>query len=141
MNTIGEIQDKIIADFYNIGDSFDQYTYLMELGCTLSPMPDIYRTDENLVQGCQSRVWLKAISERGLFYFTADSDTLIIKGILYILQQLFCGQSPHDVASADITFMKETAITETFNDTRQKGIGYIINALKKCANLMAENQI
>lgn len=138
MDTISNIQDHIIADFSDIGDSFDQYAYLIELSCIMPPMDESKKTPENIVRGCQSRVWISVSLENGLFSFTADSDTLIIKGILYLLQKLFCGQTPRDVASAQITFLQATEIMETFEVDRQKGISYIVNILqKKAAELAA----
>lgn len=137
MNPIDEIQNKIIADFEEIGDPFDQYAYLIELSCTLSPLAAEEKTDEKKVEGCQSNVWLKIYQdEEGKFQFETDSDTLIIKGVLYLLQKCFCGQMPSDVANANLTFLKETSIMDTFETSRRQGIGNVIKKLKDTAAKM-----
>lgn len=137
--SITEIQEKIITDFNEIGDSFDQYAYLIELSCSFKPMTDEEKLPERLVDGCQSHVWLNIFKDSdGRFAFTTDSDTLIVKGVLYLLQELFCGQLPADVAAADVRFLKETAIMDTFESDRQKGLGYVIAQLQSAARNMAE---
>lgn len=130
MKTIDEIQKQIIDDFHEMGDSFEQYAYLIELSCTLPPMDDSQKTPERMVDGCQSHVWLDIRHEDGFFQFDADSDTLIVKGVLYLLEELFNGQNPEDVAKAEITFLRETAIMDTFESDRQKGIGYVLKTLQ-----------
>lgn len=140
MKPIEELQREIVSDFQNIGDSFDRYAYLVELGCALPPMPEQNKTDERLVEGCQSRVWLMIECEDNCFRFCADSDTLVVKGILYLFQQLFCGQPPADVARANVTFLKDAFVMETFESARQKGIGYVLNALQSAAADLAKEE-
>ena len=138
MKSIREIQDGIINDFLEMGDSFDQYAYLIELSCMLPPLPEEAKRDENLVAGCQSSVWLDMRIENGAFYFRSDSNTLIIKGVLYILEQLLCGQSPGDVAAAELDFLQKTAIMDTFESSRRKGLGFVIQSLKDFAQTHAQ---
>jgi len=139
MSTIEQAQEKIVSDFLELGDSFDQYAYLIELSCRFVPLSEKQKKDTMLVEGCQSKVWLKIIKRKdGLFEFEGDSDTLIIKGILYLLQTLFCLQDPQAVASAEISFIHRTAIAETFEDNRQKGIASIIRTLQSAAALAAQ---
>lgn len=133
MRTINEIQNDIIAEFNEIGDSFDQYAYLMELSVIHPRFTEDEKLPERAVAGCQSHVWLKIDSRDGVFHFTSDSDTLIIKGVLYLLEQCLCGQSCKDVANAEITFLSRTELMETFESDRQKGIGYVIKTLKQAA--------
>lgn len=140
MKTIEELQQEIVSDFQSMGDSFDRYAYLVELGCILPPMPAREKTDGRLVEGCQSRVWLLARCRDSLFCFDADSDTLVVKGILYLFQQLFCGQRPADVARAEVTFLKDALVMETFPSSRQKGIGYVLSALQRAAAGLAEQE-
>ncbi len=133
MQTIQEIQSEIIRDFNEIGDGFDQYSYLATLSFQLPSLPEEKKTKERLVEGCQSRVWLDMERRDGRFYLAADSDTMIIRGILKLLTDLLSGQPLTDVAQAEITFLKETAIMESFALSRQKGIGYIIGAIRAAA--------
>lgn len=137
MRSIQEIQEELIEEFREAGDGFDQYAYLIELSCLLPPMRAERKTPERAVQGCQSHVWLDAECRDGCFQFAADSDTLIIKGVLYLLQEVFCNQSPIDVAAAQVTFLKETAIMDTFEADRRKGIGFVIRQLQCEAGKMA----
>ena len=97
METIREIQDRIIAEFSELGDPFDQYAYLIGLACEHPSMQADEKTPERLVEGCQSRVWLDIRCRDGVFFFRSDSDTLIIKGVLSLLERLFCGQPCRDV--------------------------------------------
>lgn len=133
MKTIDEIQEEIISEFEEIGDAFDQYAYLLELSVMHPRFPKEEKLPERAVKGCQSHVWLKIDSKDGVFHFTSDSDTLIIKGVLYLLEQCLCGQKCDDVAKAEITFLSRTELMETFESDRQKGIGYVIRALKEAA--------
>ena len=137
MNSIAGIQEDIVEEFAMVGDDFDQYSYLIELSCIFEPMKPELKSDDRSVKGCQSHVWLDIYQDGdGLFEFDADSDTLIIKGVLFLLQRVLCGQKPTDVASADITFLARTAIMETFESDRRKGIGYVIATLKRAAAAM-----
>lgn len=133
METIYERESRFIKDFNEIGDSFDQYAYLIELSCILPPLPEELKTDENVVAGCQSTVWLDIRTDGGIFRFSSDSNTLIIKGVLYILQDLFNGQPVSAVAAANLSFLRETAIMDTFESSRQKGLGYVIARLQAAA--------
>lgn len=134
MNDIDSIQEKIVSDFLEMGDGFDQYAYLIELSAMHPPLSPEDRSPERLVEGCQSHVWLKIdIGDDGTFRFSSDSDTLIVKGVLSLLEECFCGQRCEDVAQAHITFLQRTDIMETFGSDRQKGIGYVIRALQAAA--------
>ncbi len=133
MKNILEKQDAIIADFDMMGDDFGKYAYLVELSGQLPGMNEERKTDANLVKGCQSHVWLDSWVEDGQFYFCADSDTLIIKGILFLLQDVLCGQPVKDVAEAQLDFLQKTNIMVTFNADRQRGIGYVIRAIQEKA--------
>jgi len=132
-NSIEEIQEQIIREFGEIGDSFDQYAYLIELACRLTPLEESEKTSDRLVSGCQSSVWLKTEIHDGLFCFDSDSNTLIVKGILYLLEELLNGQPCEEVAKAEITFHTKTSIMDTFESSRQKGIGYVIKELQEAA--------
>ncbi len=133
MDSIRDIQEKIIEEFEELGDPFAQYSYLISLACTHSKMAEEEKTPERIVQGCQSRVWLDIRPRDGKFYFCSDSDTLIIKGVLLLLERLFCGQLCSDVAAAEVVFLRRTFIMDTFEADRQKGIGYVIKTLQYAA--------
>ena len=98
MTSIDEKQAKIAREFQELGDGFEQYAYLIELSVALPPLPEEKKTDDRLVKGCQSHVWLDLRTEDSAFAFDADSDTLILKGVLYLLREIFNGQQPEAVA-------------------------------------------
>ncbi len=119
-------------------DGFERYSYLVELAALLPPYPQAYRTPECLVQGCQSRVWLNAYSEDGKFFFDADSDTLIIKGVLLLLQDVLCGVPLEEAAGLRTDLLQEAGLSGVFSDTRQKGIGAAIEMLRDSAEKMMQ---
>ena len=133
MNPIDEKQAKIAQDFQGLGDGFEQYAYLIELSVALPPLPEEKKTDDRLVKGCQSHVWLDLRVEDGALSFDADSDTLILKGVLYLLREIFNGEPPGAVAAAKVRFLEQTEIMATFDADRQKGIGYIIQQIQRFA--------
>ena len=126
MNPIDEKQAGLVREFQELGDGFEQYAYLIELSVALPPLDEEHKTDDRLVKGCQSHVWLDMRAEEGTFSFEGDSDTLILKGVLYLLREIFNGQPLEAVAKARVWFFEQTEIMATFDADRQKGIGYII---------------
>ena len=137
MSEIETAQAALIREFQELGDGFEQYAYLIELAALLPPMAPEEKTEERLVKGCQSHVWLALRSENGRFYATADSDTFIVKGVLYLLKKLFDGQPLAEVAAAKVRFLEETEITATFGPDRQKGLGYVIAEMQRFADEQA----
>ena len=137
MSEIETAQTALIREFQELGDGFEQYAYLIELAALLPPMAPEEKTEERLVRGCQSHVWLALRSENGRFYATADSDTFIVKGVLYLLKKLFDGQPLAEVAAAKVRFLEETEITATFGPDRQKGLGYVIAEMQRFAGEQA----
>lgn len=133
MKTVDEVQRELADEFQAMGDGFDQYSYLVELSAGLPPLAEEKKTQERAVKGCQSQVWLDVRLENGLFFFAGDSDTLILRGILSLLQTLFNGRPAEEVAGAQVWFFGETEIMATFSADRQKGVGSIIQALQKQA--------
>ena len=133
MRSVKEALDEIRGEFAEFTDSFDRYAYLVELAGLLLPYPEEYRTDAHLVRGCQSHVWLRITVEDGRFFFLADSDTLIIKGILYLLQAVLNDASAEDVAETELTLLADLEISESFSDARQKGIVSVAEALRSAA--------
>ena len=141
MPTIQEKQDRLIDDFNELGDSFDQYSYLVTISGSLPEMPETEKTPERLVAGCQSQVWLAMRAQGGRFYLEADSGTLIIRGVLKLLEELLNGETLADVAAAEITFLRKTAIMETFESSRQKGMGYILKRIRGFAAAALERGV
>ncbi|MBR2520709.1 MAG: SufE family protein [Oscillospiraceae bacterium] len=138
MSGIDAAQEALIDEFQELGDGFEQYAYLIELAAMLPIMAPEEKTDGRLVRGCHSRVWLDMRAQDGRFYAMADSDTLIIKGVLYLLKKLFDGRPLAEVAAAEVRFLEKTEISATFGPDRQKGIGYVIRAMQSFA---AENSV
>jgi cysteine desulfuration protein SufE len=140
MSEIDVAQEALIREFQELGDGFEQYAYLIELAVLLPAMAEEEKTEERLVKGCQSHVWLALRSENGRFFVDADSDTFIVKGVLYLLKKLFDGQPLAEVAAAKVRFLEETEITATFGPDRQKGLGYVIAAMQRFAAEQAGGQ-
>ncbi|MBR4744979.1 MAG: SufE family protein [Oscillospiraceae bacterium] len=133
MSGIDAAQEALIREFRELGGGFEQYAYLIEIAALLPPMEEEKKTAGRLVKGCQSNVWLDMRARDGLFYAGADSDTYIVKGVLYLLKELLDGRPLPEVAAAEIRFMEETEISATFGPDRQKGIGYVIRAMQRLA--------
>ena len=120
--------DKSLIDQYD--DWMDKYAYLIELGSGLEGMDEAHKTEENLIKGCQSRVWFHADMQDGLLYFTADSDAIITKGIAGLLIRVFSGQKPADIAKADLHFIDEIGLTQHLSPTRSNGLLAMVKQIK-----------
>ncbi len=131
--TINEIQDGIIAEFEEIGDSFSQYELLIEYSAELEKLDDTQCADNLLVEGCQSNVWLLMSREGGAFHLEASSDTLVICGILNLLGMVFNDQPCEAVACADVYFLEAADLMATFDGTRRKGIRSAIEVMQRYA--------
>lgn len=127
---INEIQDQLIEEFEMYDDWSDKYEYLIELGKGLSPMDEQYKTEENRIHGCQSRVWLHAYMEDGLLKFLADSDAIITKGIVGLLVKVLSGHPPKEVAETDLYFLKEIGLQEHLSPTRANGLVSMVKQMK-----------
>ena len=102
MKTINELQDEVVAEFSDFDDWMDKYQMLIDLGNDLEPLDDKYKTEQNLIDGCQSRVWLQCDMVDGRLVFTADSDALIVKGIIALLIQVLSNHTPKEILDADL---------------------------------------
>ena len=120
--TIKEIQKQIIEDFSMLDDWMDRYAMLIEMGKECPIIDEQYRNDQYLINGCQSRVWLHAELKDGKVYFTADSDAVITKGIIYLLIKVFSGQTPQDILAADLSFLDKIGLKEHLSPTRSNGL-------------------
>ena len=131
--TIREIQRDIIEEFALFEDCMERYEYMIELGKSLPLIDDSYKTDENLIKGCQSKVWVHASLEEDKVVFTADSDAIITKGIIAILIRVFSNQSPQAIIEADTSFIDEIGLKEHLSPTRANGLVSMIKQLKMYA--------
>ncbi len=134
--TIKEIQDSIVEDFSMLDDWMDRYSMLIEMGKECPIIDTQYRNDEHLINGCQSRVWLHAELKDGKIYFTADSDAVITKGIIYLLIKVFSGQTPSDILAADMSFLDEIGLKEHLSPTRSNGLLSMIKQMLIYAETM-----
>lgn len=129
--TIKEHEAALANEINSLGDCFNQYSYLISKSSELAPMIEIFRTDENLVSGCQSKVWLTLQSDdRGRITFLADSDTLIIKGLLALFCELINGRCASEIADAPFDFLDKTDLGLTFTSERITGITKIIERIR-----------
>lgn len=129
--TSNEIQDEIINDFSLLdGDMEMTVFYIMELGQKLPDMPESEKTDQNIVKGCQSKVWLTASLDHNKVYFRADSNTAITKGLVSLLTRIFNGQAPEDILRADLYFMNRIGMERFIGTQRSNGFAAMIKQMK-----------
>jgi cysteine desulfuration protein SufE len=131
--TIKEIQDEIIDEFSMFEDWDERFQYVIDLGKDLPIIDEQYKTDDNTIKGCQSKVWLHAEQNDGKIVFTADSDAIITKGIIAILIRTFSNQSPIEILEADTKFIDEIGLKEHLSPTRANGLVSMIKQIKMYA--------
>ena len=132
--TIKEIEDSIVEEFSMFDNWMDKYEYIIELGKNVPFLEEKYKTDDNLISGCQSRVWLGCeIKDDGRLYFCADSDAIITKGIISLLIRAFNGQKPKDIVDADLSFIDAIGLRENLSPTRANGLVSMIKQIKDYA--------
>lgn len=131
--TIAELQNEIIDEFSMFEDWEERYQYMIDLGKTLPLIDEIYKTDDHIIKGCQSKVWVHAEMENDKVNFTADSDAIITKGIIAILIRVFSGQHPKDIIDADTDFIDKINLKEHLSPTRANGLVSMIKQLKMYA--------
>jgi len=132
-NNIKEIQQEIVEEFSMFEDWMQRYEYMIELGKSLPLIEEKYKVDENLIKGCQSKVWVHAELEGDKLVFTADSDAIITKGIVAILIRAFSNQHPADILDSDTKFIDEIGLKEHLSPTRANGLVSMIKQLKMYA--------
>ena len=130
METIKDIQAGIIEDFEIFDDWMQKYEYLIDLGKELSPIDKKYKTKDNLIKGCQSRVWLHAEYTDGRIIYTADSDAIMTRGIVAILINVLSGQTPSQISTAKLDFINEIGLKEQLSPTRANGLLAMIKQMK-----------
>ncbi len=138
--TIKEIQTEIVEEFALFEDWMQRYEYIIELGKSLPLINDQYKKDENLIKGCQSKVWLHAEIDNNLIKFTADSDAILTKGIIAILIRTFSNQKAADVMNADMSFIDEIGLKEHLSATRANGLVSMMKQIKLYAIALQAKQ-
>ncbi len=133
MATIQEIQAQIIEDFSFLPEWDEKYAYLIELGGKMAPLPQEYRSDENIVRGCQSLVWLHRECCNGDVTLQSESDSLIVKGLAALLMRIFSGQPADEVLKADLTFFQEIGLNQHLSSQRANGLMAMIEEIKAFA--------
>ena len=130
METIAAIQAEIVEEFDMFEDWMEKYEYLIELGKTLPMIDDELKIEENLIKGCQSRVWLNAEHNNGIITYTADSDAIITKGIVAILIRVLSNQKAEEIAKVNLVFIDKIGLKEQLSQTRANGLGSMIKEMK-----------
>ena len=131
--SINEIQDEIIDEFSGLDDWMDRYQLLIDLGNEQAPLDEQYKTENNLIDGCQSRVWLQADYENGLIHFSAESDALIVKGIVSLLIRVLTDHTPKEILDAELYFIDEIGLKEHLSPTRSNGLLAMIKQIRSYA--------
>ena len=130
MATINKIQDSIIEEFSDFEDWLDRYQLLIDLGGEQESLPEEYKTDNNLIEGCQSRVWLQADFVDGKVFFRAESDALIVKGIVSLLVKVYSGRTPNEILENEPYFVEAIGLKEHLSPTRSNGLLAMIKQMK-----------
>jgi len=131
--TINDIQDEIIAEFSDFDDWMDRYQLLIDLGNEQAPLDEKYKTESNLIEGCQSRVWLQADYVDGNIVFQAESDALIVKGIIALLIKVLSGHTPQEILDADLYFIDRIGLHEHLSPTRSNGLLSMVKQIRMYA--------
>ena len=131
--TIDEIQDEIIEEFSEFDDWMDKYQMLIDMGNDQPPLDDKYKTESNLIDGCQSRVWLQADYADGVITFSAESDALIVKGIVSLLIRVLSGHSPKEIMDADLYFIDRIGLSDHLSPTRSNGLLAMVKQMRMYA--------
>ena len=131
--TINEMQDEVIAEFSDFDDWMDRYQLLIDLGNEQQPLDEKYKTDQNLIEGCQSRVWLQADEQDGKIIFQAESDALIVKGIIALLIKVLSGHTPDEILEANLYFIPRIGLQEHLSPTRSNGLLAMVKQMRMYA--------
>ena len=127
---IEELQQEVIDEFSDYDDWMDKYQLLIDLGSEQEPLPEQYKTPQNLIDGCQSRVWLQADYIDGKIHFQAESDALIVKGIVTLLIRVLSDHTPDEILTADLHFINDIGLTEHLSPTRSNGLLAMLKQMK-----------
>ena len=139
--TIDQSQQEIIDEFADIDDWMDKYAMIIDMGNALPPIDEKYRTPEHLIEGCQSRAWLNAgLDDEGKVIYTADSDAIIVKGIISMLVNVLSGHTPQEILDSDLHFIKEIGLQEHLSPTRSNGLLAMLKQMRLYALAFKELQ-
>ena len=133
MKTINDLQDEVIEEFSDFDDWMDKYQLLIDLGNEQEPLDEKYKTEQNLIDGCQSRVWLQADMEDGNVVFQAESDALIVKGIIALLIKVVSGHTPDEILNSDLYFIEKIGLKEHLSPTRSNGLLAMVKQMRMYA--------
>ena len=133
MKTINELQDEVIEEFSDFDDWMDKYQLLIDLGNEQEPLDEKYKTEQNLIDGCQSRVWLQADLVDGKVIFQAESDALIVKGIITLLIKVVSGHTPDEILDSDLYFIEKIGLKEHLSPTRSTGLLAMVKQMRMYA--------
>lgn len=131
--TINELQDNVIEEFSAFDDWMDKYALLIDLGNSLPPLEEKYKTESNLIEGCQSRVWLQADYEDGKILFKGESDAVIVKGIVSLLINVLSGHTPQEILDTDLYFIEQIGLKEHLSPTRSNGLVAMVKQMRMYA--------
>ena len=138
--TINDIQDEIIEEFSGFDDWMDKYQLLIDLGTSQPSLDEKYKTEQNLIDGCQSRVWLQADYVDGKIHFTAESDALIVKGIVALLIRVLSDHTPQEILDADLYFIEQIGLKEHLSPTRSNGLVAMVKQIRLYALAFSKKQ-
>ncbi len=128
--TIEEAQSDIVQEFEHVGDWNERYKHIIQAGRALTPLPEEFKTEDNIVRGCQSQVWLKASLENGKVIYQADSDALIVRGLIAMTLRVYSGHTPADILAAAPDFMERIGMSSHLSMTRSNGLQALIKKIK-----------
>ncbi|PQA59117.1 MULTISPECIES: SufE family protein [Siphonobacter] len=128
--TINETQDEIIEEFELFDDWEGKYEYIIDLGKKLTPLDEQYKTEDHIIKGCQSRVWLHAELQGDRVIFTADSDAIIVKGLISMLVRVYSGHTPDEIVNSDLYFMEKVGLQQHLAQTRSNGLASMVKQMK-----------
>lgn len=131
--TINELQDNVIEEFSVFDDWMDKYALLIDLGNSLPALDEKYKTESNLIEGCQSRVWLHADYADGIITFQGESDAVIVKGIVSLLISIYSGHTPKEILDADLYFIEKVGLKEHLSPTRSNGLVAMVKQMRMYA--------
>lgn len=131
--TLSEVENEVVDEFSMFDEWLDKYEYLIDLGKNLSGYPEEDKTDDHLIKGCQSRVWLNSKMEGGRLWFNADSDAIITKGIISLLIRIYSGRTPEEILSSDFSVVEKIGLRENLSPTRANGLVSMIETIRRVA--------
>ena len=131
--TIDELQNEVVEEFSDFTDWMDKYQLLIDLGSDMEPLEEKYKTEDNLINGCQSRVWIHADYQDGLLTFKAESDALIVKGLIALLLRVLSGHTPQEILDADLFFIDSIGLRDHLSPTRSNGLLAMVKQIRAYA--------